>query len=139
MLWGPLQSPTQLRAKPSSTSSSSRDWTSWSDSSGRGSLGHSALRLGGLWFSGVGRKVLVIVLATRLASSGGGVVTFIHPSASSSIRGALVRAVLASNVRVMRRTTGLGRWGLVKGSTHCKQRLRRLLPIAILDTLHYST
>ena len=49
-------------------------------------FGYSALRLGGLWFSGVGRKVLVIVLAMRLASSGGGVVIFIYPSAFSSIR-----------------------------------------------------
>ena len=42
-------------------------------------------------------------LAAR-ESGGGGVVTFIHPSASSSIKGVLVRAVLASNVRVIRRT-----------------------------------
>jgi hypothetical protein len=58
------------------------------------------------WFSReVGRKVQVIVLAMRLASSGGGVVIFILLSAFSSLRGGLVRAVLASNVR-----RGLGGW-----------------------------
>jgi len=56
-----------------------------------------------------------------------------------AVSGALVRAVVASNVCVVRRTNGLGRWGLVTGSTHCKQRLRHLLPVVILDTPHYST